>query len=240
MSSNIPSTAQVVEMAKSLGASLAGIARIADLKKSPSYEVYHNTPYYGGYKKVEWPAEAKSVLVLALHHDPAEPELDYWDYKPYRTPGNRELMRIGKCLKQRLAEEYNINGRPLPYAVDKGGVLLKDAATLAGLGVIGKNNLLITPEYGPRLRLRALFLDVELNPATLLDFNPCESCDTPCQQACPQDAFKDGSFHRDLCNIQMEKDVANEVIVEGDPKSNHIIYCRACELACIADPRSAK
>jgi epoxyqueuosine reductase len=39
--------------------------------------------------------------------------------------------------------------RPLPYKVEEGGMFLKDAATLAGLGIIGKNNLLITPEFEP-------------------------------------------------------------------------------------------
>jgi epoxyqueuosine reductase len=234
MSPDIPSSIQIVEKAKSFGASLAGIARVSDLKNSPS----HNSPYYEGYGKAEWPAEAKSVLVLELHHTPSEVELDYWDRKPYGTPGNRELVQIGKNLKQWLADECNINGNPLPYQVEEGGVFLKDAAALAGLGVIGKNNLLIAPEYGPCLRLRAMFLDVELAPITLSDFDPCESCAMPCRQACPQDAFKSGSFQRDLCNLQMAKDEMNEVIVAGDPKSNQIIYCRACELACIVAPQT--
>ena len=36
----------IVEKAKELGASLAGIARIEDLKASPSYEVYAKSPFY--------------------------------------------------------------------------------------------------------------------------------------------------------------------------------------------------
>jgi epoxyqueuosine reductase len=39
--------------------------------------------------------------------------------------------------------------RPLQYKVEEAGMFLKDAATLAGLGIIGKNNLLITPEFEP-------------------------------------------------------------------------------------------
>jgi len=43
-----------------------------------------------------------------------------------------------------------INACPLPYRVEQGGILLKDAAVLAGLGVTGKNNLVITPQLaGP-------------------------------------------------------------------------------------------
>lgn len=114
-------TTRIIEKAQALGASLAGIASIAPLKNSPSYEVYDKSPYYEGYEKVEWPVDAKSVLVLALVHDPSEPELDWWDYKPGRTPGNRQLMRIAKSLKGWMDEELSINARTLPYRVEEGG-----------------------------------------------------------------------------------------------------------------------
>ena len=67
--------------------------------------------------------------------------------------------------------------RPLPYRVEHGGTLFKDAAALAGLGTIGKNSLVITPEYGPHVRFKALFLDVDLEPTGPIDFTPCKSCD---------------------------------------------------------------
>jgi len=66
----------ILEKAKELGASLAGIATIEDLKASPSYEVYSKKPFYEEYdpespdyfefKGVEWREEHKSVLVWAL------------------------------------------------------------------------------------------------------------------------------------------------------------------------------
>ena len=64
-------SARIIRKAKSLGASLAGIADIAALKSSASYEIYDKAPYYEGYEKVEWPMEARSVLVLGLAHDPS-------------------------------------------------------------------------------------------------------------------------------------------------------------------------
>jgi epoxyqueuosine reductase len=104
------------------------------------------------------------------------------------------------------------------------------------LGVIGKNNLLITPEFGPRVRLRALFLDVALEPTGPADFDPCAGCDMPCRRACPQKAFRGGSYSRDLCDMQMGEDETNEVIIENwgndDSPSTVRKYCRACELAC--------
>jgi len=100
------------------------------------------------------------VLVLALVHDEGESELDWWDGER-GTPGNRRLESIAKSLRQWLKEDLNSDAHLLPYHVEKGGIFLKDAAVLAGLGTIGMNNLLITPEFGPRVRLRALLLDVK-------------------------------------------------------------------------------
>lgn len=45
--------ASIIEKALAHGASLAGIASIAPLKSSPSYEIYDKAPYYEGYEKVE-------------------------------------------------------------------------------------------------------------------------------------------------------------------------------------------
>jgi epoxyqueuosine reductase len=123
----------IIEKARSLGASLAGIAGTASLENSPSYQVYG---------KVDWLAEAKSVLVLALVHEKNEPELDWWGV-PGGTRGNQRLKKISIGLKKYLDDEFNINAQTLPYQLADGGIFLKDAAALAGLGIIGANNLLI-------------------------------------------------------------------------------------------------
>ena len=229
MRSSIPSdmTSGFTEQAKTLGACLAGITSIASLKHSPSYK------FYG---RPKWPGKAKSVLILALAHEVSAPALDWWDNKGGGSPGNRRLEEMANTLKQWLRKEFNLNAQPLPYQVRRGGIFLKDAAALAGLGVIGKNNLLITREYGPRVRLRALFLDVDLESTGPIRFNPCEDCDMPCRQACPQHAFRDGSYRKIICHVQMRKDEASGVLLEEteeyDLPMRVVKYCRACELTC--------
>jgi ferredoxin len=74
-----------------------------------------------------------------------------------------------------------------------GMALYPPMAQAAGLGWRGINGLVITPQFGPRVRLAAVFTEIENLPvhegdehAWVLDF--CESC-RRCVRDCPPDAF---------------------------------------------------
>ena len=238
----------IIDKAKELGASLAGIASIADLKESPSYKAYAANPFYESYppddpnyfkfKGVEWSDEHKSVLIWVLEHPISEPALDWWSMKvPGFTPGNRVMRRQSKQLRTWMGEELGIKALSLPYQIEFGGAFLKDSAVLAGLGVFGLHNLLVTPEYGSRVRLRGIFIETELEPTGPLDFDPCSECDRPCHEACPMDAFRTGSFERALCKIENDKrDAAWEMLpgeIMGIEEESAVTKpCRFCELAC--------
>lgn len=71
-----------------------------------------------------------------------------------------------------------------------GDVSLRHAAVAAGLGVLGSNNLLVTPEFGPRVRLGAVVSTAELAPDVPLSENFCEDCGA-CVSACPVDALSE-------------------------------------------------
>jgi epoxyqueuosine reductase len=238
----------IIKKAKELGASLAGIARVEDLKASKSYELYEMRPFYEDYdpdsemyyqfEGFKWREEHKSVLVWALSHPASEPVLDWWSMKvPGFTPGNRIMRSQSKQLRTWLGEDMGIQALSLPYQIEFGGAFLKDSAALAGLGIIGKHNLLVTPEFGTRVRLRGIFMEAELKPTGPLDFDPCSTCDMPCHRACPQDAFRSGSFERELCKQENDKRDADVYILEGsimgiDEPSEVTKPCRFCELAC--------
>ncbi len=228
----------IVEKAKALGASLAGIASIDDLKASASYEIYDKRPFYEEYEGVKWRKEHKSVLVLALVHPASEPVLDWWSMKvPGFTPGNRVLRTQSRNLRIWLGEELGIKALSLPYQIEYGGAFLKDSAALAGLGVIGKNNLLVTPEFGPRIRLRGIFMEAELEPTGPIDFDPCNGCDRPCHRVCPRGAFRSGVFERAFCKKENDKRDADAEMLDGsimgiEEASKVSKPCRYCEFAC--------
>lgn len=215
-------TEQAVAKALALGATMAGIADVKTLRRSLSHQ---------DSSLVRWPPDARSAVVLALKHAETDPVLDWWDGRPGQTAGNRELIRIGKALVRWLKKEHRIDARSVAYKLNKGGIFVKDAAVVAGLGVIGRNNLLITPECGPRVRLRAVLLTVELEPSNPPEFSPCRHCAAPCLAACPQNAFESGDYDKASCERQMHLDEAASR-TQGDRAVRAIRYCRACELAC--------
>ena len=69
-----------------------------------------------------------------------------------------------------------------------GRISLRHAAQLAGLGRIGRNAMLITPEFGPRVQLGAILTDAELPASPTLEDDPCTACDL-CIERCPAGAL---------------------------------------------------
>ncbi len=66
----------------------------------------------------------------------------------------------------------------------------KHAAQAAGLGALGWHSMLITPEYGPRVRLACVITDALLEPsAPSSDELPCAKCDGACIKICPVTAI---------------------------------------------------
>jgi len=224
--------AQIIEKAKEMGAAMAGIASVELLQKSPSHEILskfgtkidgvHSFEGIEDFNEIKWPAKAKSALVISFYHPQDKPELD-WSNASGNTPGNLLLQRINRELSAWIEETLGIKTHKMFYWVEEGGIYLKDAAVLGGLGCIGRNNMLITPEFGPRVRLRAMLLEDELTPTGPITFDPCDSCEEFCRKACPQNAFdrvvlssvetgmcalpgRDGCFSRAKCSIQMGND----------------------------------
>ena len=76
----------------------------------------------------------------------------------------------------------NDTGLSVPMAID------------AGLGQLGRNGLLVHPEYGPRLALAKVITDMPLEPDAPMDFGLtefCEVCDI-CAKNCPSRAISLG------------------------------------------------
>jgi len=66
----------------------------------------------------------------------------------------------------------------------------KTAATLAGLGWIGKTGLFVSHEFGPAVRLATVFTDLPLIPGSPVTTGGCGSCRL-CVDQCPAGSGRD-------------------------------------------------
>jgi epoxyqueuosine reductase len=257
---------EILQKAKNFGADLVGIASVADIQGSPSHIISEKMPEFDNVavKKVEgrrhgqvdWPVSAKSAIVVAVSHPEDKPELDNWilggKSTAGNTPGNKKLISIITRIVDWLEREKKVRCFNMPYHIELGGIYMKDAAVLAGLGCIGMNNILVTPQFGPRQRLKVMLVDVELEPTGPIDFDPCADCEMPCRRSCPKKAFaeviytpeqygqeilpgRNGVFNRLLCSELMDElaEKFEPIEIEGqDEPGKKVTFCRECELSC--------
>ncbi|NOY87589.1 MAG: hypothetical protein GXP52_09875 [Deltaproteobacteria bacterium] len=221
---------RLIHQAKAFGADDAGVCLASDLLNGSSHRKF---------PRPEGLLDHHYLLVIALRHPFHEPALDYFirkDGARYgNSEGNRRLMRISDGIGRWL-DGKGLTSRDLHYYVERGGVFLKGAAVLAGLGTIGANNLLIHPRFGARVRFRAHLLDFPLTSSVSIDFNPCLDCGHPCLTVCPERALDSDGFTRDKCRIQLDRDISNAVTLPGEADGlarREVHYCRICEFSCI-------
>jgi epoxyqueuosine reductase len=119
-------------------------------------------PYRGVYRSVNANLDRAAILLAN--------ELELAGFRAYPIPASERTDSARLC----------------------GAFSHKVAANLAGLGWVGKCCLLITPEYGPRLRFTTVLTDAPL-PTRVPLSNHCGSCHA-CVDICPVQAFTGRRF----------------------------------------------
>ncbi|MGD0854387.1 MAG: hypothetical protein ABSA18_01095 [Dehalococcoidia bacterium] len=114
----------------------------------------------------------------------------------------KELERISYAVSKYLERQGHraaivVPASPIEMSKETRGLLgdisLRHVAVGAGLGTIGKNRLLLTEKWGPRVRLGAIVTDAPLFPDKPLQDNLCDECDL-CIQACPGQALSSNTL----------------------------------------------
>ena len=82
-------------------------------------------------------------------------------------------------------------------------------AMQAGLGELGRNGLLITPEFGPRLRISKVITDLALIADTPIEFGVTEFCRAckKCAEMCPSQAIMHGERTTEPNNVSNARGV---------------------------------
>ena len=118
---------------------------------------------------------------------------------------NYLLDRVGILLSAVL-QQNGFSGLPVPasqvidWKEQKGLLSLRRLAASAGLGWIGRNNLLVTPEFGSRMRLAAVLTDAAFPAVKPAPFG-CGNC-VRCLARCPAGAIakEPAGFNRPACH----------------------------------------
>lgn len=191
-------TDRVKARARELGGDMVGIAPVsrwehAPLRMSPQGLL----------------PTSKTVVVVGIHHLDAMIELDgeptSQDMGPYGLQSsymNARLDDISFWMARFLEQE---GYRTLPISASniwryKGykdlqvnfapDLAHRYAAAAAGLGEIGWNGLLLSPEYGPRNRFVSIVTEADLEPSPMYTGEAlCDRC-LECVKNCPTDAFR--------------------------------------------------
>ena len=211
MSSLAPATpmtaAQVKARARALGADLVGIASAATLNAFPPDPRWPQTPE----RISPW---CRSVIVI-VQRIPAG---------AFRCKSNvpvqyMDMLVLRKMDKvaYRLAEELEEAGHPsLVTAAQEtewtykrasyGRLSTRHLGVEAGLGTLGLEVNLLTPEFGPRIYLTGILTELELEPDARITEQVCigESC-SRCLHSCPANAVLQWGIDKRACATEAQE-----------------------------------
>ena len=108
----------------------------------------------------------------------------------------------------------------------------RHAAVRAGLGEFGLSNLVLTPEYGPRIRLNSVITSMQLEPDPIIREKLCIRGCTLCMKACASCAYNSS------INILTPKENLNWNEIWLDPPSvtdKHVCYTGRCAGGCVRE-----
>ena len=104
---------------------------------------------------------------------------------------NRALYAVAKLLRGEGYQTIPLpsQGTPTDARFQRGLLSFKHAAEYAGLGRIGRSALLLTEEFGPRVRLAVLLTDAPLLSTRREAPDWCADCEGACIRSCPASAL---------------------------------------------------
>lgn len=141
--------------------------------------------------------DPKTVIVIGLFlYDII---LDAWSQNHKRGKSHHFMDAVIENLCHKMDRFISANGYESEIISYAPGLFLKDSAALAGMGPIGRHNLLITESFGSQIRLRALVTRAPLicgQPITESVY--CKTCNM-CISACPANAFRNNTYTKSLC-----------------------------------------
>jgi epoxyqueuosine reductase len=215
--------AKIKERAMNLGADICGIAPVDRFGDAPAG--FHPSDIY---------ERCRSVVVFASRF-PAS-GLDAKNPAPYTFIRNRMVEKLD-ALSFTLSAELEAAGVtavPVPSSEPylfwdgqrrhgRGILSLKHAGVLAGLGVMGRNTLLVNDALGNMIWLGAVLVPEALAPDPVAAYDPCGDGCSICLDSCPQQALDGTTIDQRRCR---ERSTAS---TDG---GGWVLMCNTCRIVC--------
>jgi epoxyqueuosine reductase len=205
------------------GADICGVAPAARFVDAP--KGFHPCDIY---------PDCKSVVVFASHFPVST--LQAKSNAPYTLVRNRmvdKLDGISFCMSDELETE-GVVSVPIPSADPydywdadrthgRGIMSLKHAGVLAGLGVLGKNTLLMNQRFGNMIWLGAILVSIDLEPDPVASYEGCNSGCMLCIDSCPHHALDGTTIDQKLCRKRS---------ISYNHGGGWVLSCNICRKVC--------
>jgi len=174
---------------------------------------------------------AKSVIVCIISYNNIKQQNSKYIISKYAYSNDYHVIIKNMLLK--LAVQIKVLLPDMNYKIfcDSSPVFEKEWAKNAGLGFIGKNNLLINKKYGSFVFIGGIIIDKEIEPDNIVNLN-CGNCNK-CINACPTNALQPYLLNINKCISYLTIENKNDEIPnEFKGKFNNIYGCDICQDVC--------
>jgi len=184
------------EFALEWGASLFGVCDISRLKG----EFLDLSPgvVKGLDKGISLAVRLSDKIIDSIEDRPTK--LYYYHYRQVNYFLDRLALGVTGFIQDRGGNSLPIpSSQTIDWEKQRGHLSHKEVAQQAGLGWIGRNNLLVNPEFGSRIRLVTVLTDFPISCDKALE-NGCNKC-RDCLEICPAKAIRERAedFDRLAC-----------------------------------------
>lgn len=246
-----------------IGFDIAGIADVQPARHAAAFRQWLKDGHHADMEWIaknpelridptNWQPDAQSMIVLGVSYATQPPDPEVWNDpmrgRIARYAWGRDYHKVIRKRLDRLADwiaEEGPKGTKSIYFNDARPMMEHDAALAAGLGFIGRNTLLIHPEWGSMLFLGGLLLTCKLRsdlptPGTGAQLmsktkktSDCGSC-RRCLNACPTHAFPaEYILNSRLCISYQTIENRGDIPETLRPKfGNWIFGCDVCQEVC--------
>ena len=176
--------------------------------------------------------EGKTIISIAF---PYLHDVNYFDNGFSVYTRGTDYHRVVKSYLNKICDFIeSIGGKALSF-VDSNFLPERYIAYLAGVGFIGKNNLIITKKYGSYVFLGEIITNLEIetnerNYEEIQSFKECGDCEL-CYKSCPSKAINPYKKNSNICvsYLTQKKDLDSKHIklLKG-----RVFGCDSCQNSC--------